>query len=392
MNCSKRPWKSGGKSAINIRRNNLKISADVDDYAGSLDVAGLLLDDLEIASLRGKVEAASARIDLRERVGEGSVQVKQPRLSGISGDLLEADASWADRIVSLERATLKQSKSQYDADGDYALHDEIWDSLPGPRVVAEEVEAVETEAEEKSATDAVVADVSEEPVVAQPVEVLPHEEPPTEVAEHKLWKRLRVRRPAFVNNVTNRVKQLARNVGTKRSSSKREVIEEVKPQIPAPTQNESSVVVDPMDHQKPMVDEELNEPKPMEVTDVTHPSEEAVDSLVEDEEAPMVDEATETPKEDEASLDPVMATVEESSELAPKRNRVPQRKRSNRFSVRLATWSSPSESTTRIKSTNLASSCSRTRRSSIRTSPALGVSDSPFLRLTLKRCYQCCVY
>lgn len=309
---------NGGKSAINIRRNNLKISADVDDYAGSLDVAGLLLDDLEIASLRGKVEAASARIDLRERVGEGSVQVKQPRLSGISGDLLEADASWADRIVSLERATLKQSKSQYDADGDYALHDEIWDSLPGPRVVAEEVEAVETEAEEKSTTDAVVADVPEEPVVAQPVEVLPHEEPPTEVAEHKLWKRLRVRRPAFVNNVTNRVKQLARNVGTKRSSSKREVIEEVKPQIPAPTQNESSVVVDPMDHQKPMVDEELNEPKPMEVTDVTHPSEEAVDSLVEDEEAPTVDEATETPKEDEASLDPVMATVEESSELAPK--------------------------------------------------------------------------
>ena len=309
---------NGGKSAINIRRNNLKIFADVDDYAGSLDVAGLLLDDLEIASLRGKVEAASARIDLRERVGEGSVQVKQPRLSGISGDLLEADASWADRIVSLERATLKQSKSQYDADGDYALHDEIWDSLPGPRVVAEEVEAVETEAEEKSTTDAVVADVPEEPVVAQPVEVLPHEEPPTEVAEHKLWKRLRVRRPAFVNNVTNRVKQLARNVGTKRSSSKREVIEEVKPQIPAPTQNESSVVVDPMDHQKPMVDEELNEPKPMEVTDVTHPSEEAVDSLVEDEEAPTVDEATETPKEDEASLDPVMATVEESSELAPK--------------------------------------------------------------------------
>ena len=309
---------NGGKSAINIRRNNLKIFADVDDYAGSLDVAGLLLDDLEIASLRGKVEAASARIDLRERVGEGSVQVKQPRLSGISGDLLEADASWADRIVSLERATLKQSKSQYDADGDYALHDEIWDSLPGPRVVAEEVEAVETEAEEKSTTDAVVADVPEEPVVAQPVEVLPHEEPPTEVAEHKLWKRLRVRRPAFVNNVTNRVKQLARNVGTKRSSSKREVIEEVKPQIPAPTQNESSVVVDPMDHQKPMVDEELNEPKPMEVTDVTHPSEEAVDSLVEDEEAPTVDEATETPKEDEASLDPVMATVEKSSELAPK--------------------------------------------------------------------------
>ena len=309
---------NGGKSAINIRRNNLKISADVDDYAGSLDVAGLLLDDLEIASLRGKVEAASARIDLRERVGEGSVQVKQPRLSGISGDLLEADASWADRIVSLERATLKQSKSQYDADGDYALHDEIWDSLPGPRVVAEEVEAVETEAEEKSTTDAVVADVPEEPVVAQPVEVLPHEEPPTEVAEHKLWKRLRVRRPAFVNNVTNRVKQLARNVGTKRSSSKREVIEEVKPQIPAPTQNESSVVVDPMDHQKPMVDEELNEPKPMEITDITHPSEEAVDTLVEDEEAPTVDEATETPKEDEASLDPVMATVEESSELAPK--------------------------------------------------------------------------
>ena len=59
----------------------------------------------------------------------------------------------------------------------------------------------------------------------------------------------------------------------------------------------------------------------MEVTDVTHPSEEAVDSLVEDEEAPMVDEATETPKEDEASLDPVMATVENHPSSLRKRNR-----------------------------------------------------------------------
>ena len=54
---------------LTSRPNNLKISADVDDYAGSLDVAGLITGpiDLKSASLRGKVEAASARIDLRQK-------------------------------------------------------------------------------------------------------------------------------------------------------------------------------------------------------------------------------------------------------------------------------------------------------------------------------------
>ena len=76
---------------MNIRRNNLKISAVVDDFAGNVEIAGLSIDDLELASLRGKVENAHAKIDLLERVGEGSVQIKPRRLDRLGGELLEAD-------------------------------------------------------------------------------------------------------------------------------------------------------------------------------------------------------------------------------------------------------------------------------------------------------------
>jgi len=201
---------SGGKSMVQIRRNNLKISADVDDFAGSFDVAGLLLDDLEFASLRGKVEAASAKIDLRDRVGVGSLQLKQPRLSGISGDSLEADVTWADRVVSLQRATLKQAKSQYDADGDYALPDDIWNSLPSERVVVEveEVSEVEEVLLPAPVDDGVAQ--SSLPEDVQVIEIVPKDAKNN--TETIVGKRVRFPRPAILDKVGNSVKSLAKKL------------------------------------------------------------------------------------------------------------------------------------------------------------------------------------
>ena len=197
----------GGKAAINIRRNNLKISAEVDDFAGRLDVAGLLLDDLEIASLRGKVDAASAKIDLRDRTGTGALSLKQPRLSGISGESLKANIGWRGRVVSLERATLKQSKSQYDADGDYSLPDEVWNALPSERVLVSEENADIVEDIDLISLASANVEADREPI-EQELESATAEEAPkqAEAVEIKFFKKLRIRRPAVLDRFVQRFK------------------------------------------------------------------------------------------------------------------------------------------------------------------------------------------
>jgi len=185
-----------GKAAVNIRRNNLKISADVDDFAGSVDIAGLSIDDLEIASLRGKLENASAKIDLRERVGDGSVQIKQPRLSGIGGELFEADVQWNDRVVSLQRASLKQTKSRYEADGEYCLPHEVWDALPSSRTIAEDVEILP----DMNVNVETVAEIIKPVIEVNPVILV--QPPVQEVAEKKWWQ---VSKPKILEQIANHV-------------------------------------------------------------------------------------------------------------------------------------------------------------------------------------------
>ena len=184
-----------GKASMNIRRNNLKISADIDDFAGNVEIAGLSIDDLEIASLRGKVENAHAKIDLRERVGEGSVQIKQPRLSGIGGELLEADIQWSDRVVSLQRASLKQVKSRYEADGEYCLPNAVWDALPGSRAVPEAVEIISSEVVTEDIPEFVQPVIDIAPLT--PEVVSEHE-----VVEKKWWQ---LSKPKIFEKIVNHI-------------------------------------------------------------------------------------------------------------------------------------------------------------------------------------------
>ena len=119
--------------SVSIRRGLLRADLDASDGRGELDIAGLRLDDLELASLRGRVERGKISMDLRERRGEATLRVQQPRLSGVQGEVLDADASWDGRIVRLERAALDQRRSLYTLQGEHCLDDEVWESLPPPR-------------------------------------------------------------------------------------------------------------------------------------------------------------------------------------------------------------------------------------------------------------------
>lgn len=278
-----------GKSMVNIRRNNLRISADIDDYAGSVEVAGLLLDDLEIASLRGKVESANAKIDLRERVGEGSLQLRQPRLSGVSGEALEADVSWNDRIVSLQRAVLKQAKSQYEADGDYSLPDAIWDALPSERVTIEMEEGVDgyVEAIDQAALEHAGVPVeskveSIEPIV---IDVEPVEEVASASASKKWWP-LKMHRPAFLDQAVNHVKVMV---------SKKPEGEKVKG-VFMEVNSEELMSETPTDEAPETTDKEEVESEPTEATEVSNSTETVQEEDDAAQELASVGDATETVK------------------------------------------------------------------------------------------------
>jgi hypothetical protein len=122
-----------GKASAALRRGALRAGLEFGDFAGAFDVTGLKLDDLELGSLRGRVDVASARLDLREKVGDGILRVEKPRLSGFTGDLAEGEVSWSGKTVKLHSATLEQARSKYECDGEYILPDAVWSKLPESR-------------------------------------------------------------------------------------------------------------------------------------------------------------------------------------------------------------------------------------------------------------------
>jgi len=148
--------------SVSIRRGLLKAEMEASDGRADLNVAGLRLDDLELASLRGRVERAKLSVDLREKLGAATLRVQQPRLSGMQGEVLDADASWDGRIVRLERAALDQRRSKYTLAGEHCLDDAVWASLPPrrpepPALAEEAVDEAEMDAEDAEAWEGVVA-------------------------------------------------------------------------------------------------------------------------------------------------------------------------------------------------------------------------------------------
>ncbi len=75
-------------------------------------VQGLLLDELELASLRGEVQEASLSLNLESRLGRAVVSVAGPRFSGLQGQSLSGAFRWERDVVRLERAVLQQANSR----------------------------------------------------------------------------------------------------------------------------------------------------------------------------------------------------------------------------------------------------------------------------------------
>lgn len=70
------------------------------------------MDDLELASLRGRLESAAVELDFGARTGTGAVRVRAPRFSGLQGEALSADLEWRDDVVSLSTGVLQQARSR----------------------------------------------------------------------------------------------------------------------------------------------------------------------------------------------------------------------------------------------------------------------------------------
>ena len=75
-------------------------------------VQGLLLDELELASLRGEVQEALLSLNLEQRLGRAVVSVMGPRFSGLQGQSLSGAFRWERDVVRLERAVLQQANSR----------------------------------------------------------------------------------------------------------------------------------------------------------------------------------------------------------------------------------------------------------------------------------------
>eukprot|EP00897_Mesotaenium_endlicherianum_P001207 jgi/Mesen1/1113/ME000123S00282 len=116
---------SGG---LNLALQRGQMKAHVQYQPGmhvKLEVKNLQLDELEVASLRGRVDHVDVALNLHKRRGAGSLAVRKPRFSGLQSESLDANFRWTGDVITLEKSVLEQTVSRYELQGEYVL--------PGPR-------------------------------------------------------------------------------------------------------------------------------------------------------------------------------------------------------------------------------------------------------------------
>lgn len=90
-------------------------------HSASLEVRHLPLDELELASLRGTIQRAELQLNFQKRRGHGVLSVLRPKFSGVLGEALDVAARWSGDVITVEKAALEQSNSQYELQGEYVL-------------------------------------------------------------------------------------------------------------------------------------------------------------------------------------------------------------------------------------------------------------------------------
>jgi len=115
------PGPAGPGLQLQLRRGALRLDAQAADGVGALEVAGVRLDDLELGSLRGRLERAELRADWGAQQGSASLLLSAPRFSGLQGESLAAEGAWADGALRLQSGVLQQQRSRYQLQAEYAL-------------------------------------------------------------------------------------------------------------------------------------------------------------------------------------------------------------------------------------------------------------------------------
>ena len=104
-----------------LRRGQLRVEVRSGERWSAVEVASLSLDELELASLRGMLQAAELQLDFGKRRGRGAISVVGPRFSGLQGTSLDAAALWEGGVVRLSKGVLVQARSRYEVEAAYHL-------------------------------------------------------------------------------------------------------------------------------------------------------------------------------------------------------------------------------------------------------------------------------
>eukprot|EP00210_Caulerpa_lentillifera_P007372 g7046.t1 len=119
-----KPTTEGVKGArFSLKQGKLDISSRLNKATNQvqMQIRGLTLDELELASLRGDLQELSLDLNFLKREGRGEALVTTPRYSGLLGEVLSGGFRWERDVVRLEKMILQQKGSRYEVQGEYTL-------------------------------------------------------------------------------------------------------------------------------------------------------------------------------------------------------------------------------------------------------------------------------
>lgn len=117
----------GNMLSFSLQKGQLRANVCYQPFqSANLEVRHLPLDELELASLRGTLQRAEVQLNFQKRRGHGILSLLHPKFSGVLGEALDLAARWSGDVITVEKAVLEQSNSQYELQGEYVL--------PGSRI------------------------------------------------------------------------------------------------------------------------------------------------------------------------------------------------------------------------------------------------------------------
>jgi len=118
---------------FSLKQGKLEISSRLNSATNQvqMQIRGLTLDELELASLRGDLQELSLDLNFLKREGRGEVLVITPRFSGLLGEVLSGGFRWERDVVRLEKMILQQKGSRYEVQGEYTLPTNISSKTEG---------------------------------------------------------------------------------------------------------------------------------------------------------------------------------------------------------------------------------------------------------------------